>query len=391
MYTRNSTYTDKDTKGNLFFSSGETITKSSGGNFLYELSNHLGNVLETVSDRKVEVASTTNPTILAYYVSDVLSTSNYSPFGAPLDNRGFGANARYGMNGQERDNEIAGDGNISTAEHWEYDTRLGRRWNTDPLAGDYANWSPYAAFGDNPIYYVDPDGKKFINFDAQGNYTGTTKDNWFHNTFFGSKGRILDAQGDVTRKFSFADPKNDVKDIQSGVITKLVVVSEKEIQTMMWRSGAFDDANRTENKPLSERYDYIKKEGVGGGKLDFSYSQIPSVFPGASSDPLNSPSSMIFLTGKVAHNQMNFGNFLFGAAGYSLGYSKPELLLGAHYNSLNLNRSGKNGYDPQFDSSDDQFSIQLGVGHSYQNNYRDKGASIEVGPLSPGTVIPDEK
>ena len=202
--------------------------------------------------------------------------------------------------------------------------------STDPLAGDFPNWSPYVAFADNPIYYVDPDGKKFINFDAAGNYTGTTKDNWFHNLFVGSKGRILDAQGDVTRKFSFADPKNDVKDIQSGVINKLVVVSEKEIQTMMWRSGAFDDVNRTENKPMGERYDYIKQEGVGGGKLDFSYTQIPSVFPGASSDPLNSPSSLIFLTGKVAHNQMNFGNFLFGAAGYSLGYSKPELLLGAH-------------------------------------------------------------
>ncbi|MFO0322304.1 MAG: hypothetical protein ACK504_07750, partial [Bacteroidota bacterium] len=40
---------------------------------------------------------------------------------------------RYGFNGQEKDDEIAGNGNINTAEFWQYDTRLGRRWNIDPV------------------------------------------------------------------------------------------------------------------------------------------------------------------------------------------------------------------------------------------------------------------
>lgn len=31
----------------------------------------------------------------------------------------------FSFNGQERDDEIAGEGNIITAEFWEYDTRLG--------------------------------------------------------------------------------------------------------------------------------------------------------------------------------------------------------------------------------------------------------------------------
>jgi hypothetical protein len=39
---------------------------------------------------------------------------------------------RFGFNGQEKVNEIAGVGNHNTAEFWEYDTRLGRRWNLDP-------------------------------------------------------------------------------------------------------------------------------------------------------------------------------------------------------------------------------------------------------------------
>ena len=39
---------------------------------------------------------------------------------------------RYGFNGQEKDNEIYGTGNLNTAEYWEYDARIGRRWNVDP-------------------------------------------------------------------------------------------------------------------------------------------------------------------------------------------------------------------------------------------------------------------
>src|SRR5690606_26059713 len=36
---------------------------------------------------------------------------------------------------------------------WEYDTRLGRRWNLDPKP--QISISDYAAFGNNPIWYND--------------------------------------------------------------------------------------------------------------------------------------------------------------------------------------------------------------------------------------------
>jgi ParB-like nuclease domain len=60
----------------------------------------------------------------------------------------------YGMNGQEKDNEIF-EG-AYTAEYWEYDSRIGRRWNTDPI--EYPWQSSYTCFNDNPIYYSDPNG-----------------------------------------------------------------------------------------------------------------------------------------------------------------------------------------------------------------------------------------
>ncbi|WP_158559207.1 RHS repeat-associated core domain-containing protein [Deminuibacter soli] len=61
---------------------------------------------------------------------------------------------RYGFNGQGKSDEIAA--NTTTAEFWQYDARLGRRWNTDPVPKSMI--SPYAALGNNPITYVDPLG-----------------------------------------------------------------------------------------------------------------------------------------------------------------------------------------------------------------------------------------
>ena len=63
----------------------------------------------------------------------------------------------FGFNAQEKVNEIAGVGNHNTAQFWEYDTRLGRRWNVDPV--DQISISNYAVNRNNPNQYKDEDGK----------------------------------------------------------------------------------------------------------------------------------------------------------------------------------------------------------------------------------------
>ncbi|MBA3899878.1 MAG: hypothetical protein H0X62_06650, partial [Bacteroidetes bacterium] len=120
----------------------------------YELSNHLGNVLSVVSDRKLAVSL--NTTTVAYYLADIKSTTDYYAFGMPMPGRGQSGNYRYAFNGQEKDDEVSGNGNSYTAEYWQYDPRLGRRWNVDPVI--YPWQSPYAAYNNNPVYFADPNG-----------------------------------------------------------------------------------------------------------------------------------------------------------------------------------------------------------------------------------------
>jgi hypothetical protein len=61
---------------------------------------------------------------------------------------------RYSINGQEKEFEL--NENITTAEFWEYDSRIVRRWNVDPIVK--MDESPYFCFGGNPIGLPDPDG-----------------------------------------------------------------------------------------------------------------------------------------------------------------------------------------------------------------------------------------
>ena len=63
---------------------------------------------------------------------------------------------RFGFNGQEKSDEIKGEGNSYTAAFWEYDPRVGRRWNLDPKPT--VGISLYSAFTNNPILYSDPLG-----------------------------------------------------------------------------------------------------------------------------------------------------------------------------------------------------------------------------------------
>ena len=85
------------------------------------------------------------------------TTIDYYPFGMEIAGRSFSSVAyRFGFNGQQKVDEIAGFGNINTAMFWEYDTRIGRRWNQDPVVKRWE--SPYACFNENPIWYMDPLG-----------------------------------------------------------------------------------------------------------------------------------------------------------------------------------------------------------------------------------------
>jgi hypothetical protein len=104
----------------------------------------------------------------------IRNSTDYSPFGVELDGRTVSLDGyRFGFNTQEKTDEISGSGNHTTALYWEYDSRLGRRWNLDPKPNP--SISSFSTFSNNSVRNSDFEGDTIrfaesVNAQQQSNY-----------------------------------------------------------------------------------------------------------------------------------------------------------------------------------------------------------------------------
>jgi RHS repeat-associated protein len=105
----------------------------------------------------------------AHYTAYATMKADYYPFGMQMPGRTLTtSNYRFGYNGMEKAPEMKGDGNSYTTEFRQYDPRLGRWASLDPLMMMFPHMSPYCAFDNNPIFYIDPYGLSATNNDGNG-------------------------------------------------------------------------------------------------------------------------------------------------------------------------------------------------------------------------------
>jgi len=130
------------------------------GKKMYELSNHLGNVLVTISDRRTPICNDQDSTLR--YEAVVVNANDYYVGGMPMSGRIYSAISikkyRFSYNGKEKLDEIYGVGNCITYEARIYDSRLDRFLSTDPKERQYAWQSSYAYFKNSPIQILDIKG-----------------------------------------------------------------------------------------------------------------------------------------------------------------------------------------------------------------------------------------
>ncbi|MFD0863984.1 RHS repeat-associated core domain-containing protein [Sungkyunkwania multivorans] len=87
----------------------------------------------------------------------------YYPFG--LKHKGYnniivGRNHKYGFNGKEEQDELGINWMDYGARN--YDASLGRWMSPDQLSEEFTSWSPYNSMMDNPINFIDPDGRSAV-------------------------------------------------------------------------------------------------------------------------------------------------------------------------------------------------------------------------------------
>ena len=131
----------------------------------YEFTDHLGNPRVIFNDNRLENYTfnklATPPNIShtgSLLALDPVEMNNYYPFGMIKEGMfaKTGEGYRYGFNGMERDNETKGYGNDLSTFFRGYDPRIARWKSVDPVVHHWE--SPYAAFANNPVLFVDPRG-----------------------------------------------------------------------------------------------------------------------------------------------------------------------------------------------------------------------------------------
>ncbi|MFT6128712.1 MAG: RHS repeat-associated protein, partial [Neolewinella sp.] len=154
------------------------------GTRLYELSNHLGNVT-TVFSENIETREETDGNLsLVYHTPELVSFTDYLPFGLELNRTLTDAgseNYRYGFNGKEKDN----DGEWGSLTHYDYGFRIynpgiAKFLSVDPLAPDYPWYTPYQFAGNMPVAFIDLDGLEPARPESHWNPSWTSKDKYKH-------------------------------------------------------------------------------------------------------------------------------------------------------------------------------------------------------------------
>ncbi|WP_258554071.1 RHS repeat-associated core domain-containing protein [Myroides odoratus] len=91
-----------------------------------------------------------------------MEETNYYPFGLAHQgynekNNTIGEKYKYQYNGKEKQDELGL--NVYDYGARNYDAALGRWMNVDPLAEKMPQWNPYTYTFNNPVNFVDPDGR----------------------------------------------------------------------------------------------------------------------------------------------------------------------------------------------------------------------------------------
>ncbi|TXB62074.1 RHS repeat-associated core domain-containing protein [Phaeodactylibacter luteus] len=287
----------------------------------------------------------------------------YYPFGLQLQGIGRDEPAPahlYRYNGKSWD---PASGLSDYGARW-YDAGSGRWSGVDPLAETMPSWSGYTYGFDNPIRFIDPDGRApedIYVFNSDGTFSGEVIEAPGEDV-----GLIRDYQGqgfDV--EFTFADPENfpsllvtpaQLEEIglpfdENGqnYIDRVEIVGKFDIQGELMNAGVFDP------NPGALVQLWTKSRGFDA-PIDFS----------AKGSLLDRQSTLFLTENKngeyVGHDFRNYGNFLWGATTKFWGIPNFIAKIGANTDAL-LNEG-------QLDTRDDQYSIQLGRQYAKQMQWK---------------------
>ena len=164
VYAGQTNYVTEQGDSSVLYSyANDSIKTFYRGQKRYELSNHLGNVLAVITDRRIQACGAD---MVMYYNAQTVSVSDYYPFGMQVKDRSWSDSSfsyRFAFNGKEHDDEVSGEGNSYDYGFRIYNPRLGKFLSVDPLGSSYPWNSKYAYAENDVISSIDLDGLERLN------------------------------------------------------------------------------------------------------------------------------------------------------------------------------------------------------------------------------------
>lgn len=224
----------------------------------FELSNHLGNVLATVSDKRFGKDGNSDG-FIDYYTSEVVNANDYYPFGMMMPGRKYSAantQYRYGFNGKELDKEV------SATTTYDYGFRiyspaLGKFLSVDPLTKKFPELTPYQFASNSPIWNIDLDGLE------GSRYTDPKQ------ILYKAGGDISDAMGNFADKFSTK--------FEAGYTYLKNLFSDENSTVSIEKKTTFSAGLSTN---VGNYLDYVKTHNSSEGApplFDFSFEKTQSI------------------------------------------------------------------------------------------------------------------
>lgn len=282
---------------------------------------------------------------------------------------------RYGFNAQEKsDDVIAGN---YTAEYWEYDSRIGRRWNVD-IKPNIAQ-SPYSCLNNNPIWFSDIKGDTSYRFNNEGTFLGMADLDVAgirgsvgeYKTYNDIKGNSFQAW-EGNKNFSFNDESTDREQLNSLQIglKGITIVSDENINWVMNKSDI-------KHRSFFSRWDFAQTESVDE-RMDFNFRYtLPSQGIVPSDGDVKQFDKyggfMLFGDHKVSYNLNDAGQFLWGQAMNRLGFDYSTAKIGSELFAR--------GFEFSWDAPADQKSIREGFHYKTKIQTAKSGGTFEGFPL----------
>ena len=212
------------------------------GNKQYSIKDHLGNVRVTFADKKIPA----NGQLLDFY-TETQSVSTYYPFGWEIEPLSWAFESfKFGFNGKIKDEQIAGGALDYGARI--YSSKIGRWMSTDPLFMKYPNLSSYNYVANNPLKFIDPDGKKVVlyNKEDQARVLKYLDDQFGSGIFSFNKNGVL-KMNNKTLKNAMPNFNQEQIDMAKGF--KDLIKGEKLVEVKMYENS---DINFSRNPTLEK-------------------------------------------------------------------------------------------------------------------------------------------